>query len=214
MAPLSRRAPGKEEEAMELDAGFYGKFPFFVEFLNKDPLLKAVSKNRRIMIYLKKHGEQSAAYFRKALTTGNEPRIVPSELSGASGFTSNNSVTTRRIQINAPILRGHHWSKVCENGFAQLPATHEIRRKHPKPEFNSVVWEEIITTTLLHELVHFANHDAGVFPDRSVERGIEFEKDARLNTPAVPFSEIEDFRLWGAHNTIDNPLFPITMKRI
>jgi hypothetical protein len=139
---------------------------------------------------------------------------VPSDLSGKDGETSNNSATTRRIQIEAALLRGHHWSKVCERGFAQLPAEHPIRRKHPRPEFTSAVYEEIITTTLLHELVHFANHDAGIFPPLSEERGTQFEKDARLNTPDPPFSEIEDFQLWAAHNTLDNPLFPPVMTRI
>ena len=197
---------------MNLDMSFFGKFPFFTEFLQKDALLSAVRKNSRIMTCLKKFGKQKSKYFQTALKTPNDPRVVPKDLQ-QHGFTPNNSVNTRMIQINIAILRGHHWSKVCENSFLELPATHPIRTKHPKLQRNSLVWEEIITTTLLHELVHFANNDAGIVPPPTEEWGFAFERCARLNTPMVPFSEIEELDFWASHNTIEKPLFPMKMPR-
>ncbi len=199
---------------MRLDVRFHGRFPFFVEFLTNNPIWKAMPKNMKIMSCLKKHGEQNTKFFQDALKDGNEPRIVPSDLQGEFGFTPNDSPKTRIIRIDIPLLKGHHWSKVCEKTFLKLPPEHEIRKTHPKPVFNSVIWEEIITTTLLHELVHFANHDKGVFPPADDERGFKFERCAKLKTPLVPESEIEDFNFWAKHNTIEKPLFPIQMPRL
>lgn len=198
---------------MDLDGRFKTQFPFFVEFLKSSKIRDKVLKDARIMPSLTKFGEQKAKYFREALLLEKGPRIVPTQLNGMHGFTPNNSATSQMFQIEIRILKKHHWSKVCETTFMKLPSQHPIRKDRPAITLNSILWEELITTTLLHELVHFANHDKGVFPPESDERGFKFEAAAGLNTPSIPDSEIEDLDFWAKHNSISNPLFPIPLTR-
>src|SRR5215204_634467 len=197
---------------MDLDGRFHQRFPFFLKFLNDNSLRHAVSKNIRIMSCLINHGEQEAKFFQDALIPGNDPRIVPKQLFQKHGNTPNNSAKSRMFEIEIAILRNHHWSKICEEGYGKLPSDHPLRTKQPTPSSNSKIWEELITTVLLHELVHFANNeavdkDSRIVIPASEERGFMFENCSGLKSPLVPDSPIEKLEFWAEHSNFNtNPM--------
>lgn len=191
---------------MHLDIRFEGAFPIFAEFFKSSKLSVVLSKNSKIMPNLIKFGQQNREYFKDALTKQGDPRVVPKKLN-KDGHTPNNSATTRIIEINVPLLKGHHFSKMCEKAYRSLAPDDPIRKKHPRPQFTWPFWEKRIITTLLHEMVHFANHDAGLVIDESGDLGDDLEKEAGLETPSIPDSALEeDHWAVGQLNTMENPL--------
>ena len=103
------------------------------------------------------------------------------------GSTPNNSPTTKLIEINADLVR--FLELVPPEFFAGKP----VDRSFFTPGRTRIArqLEETVRITLLHELVHFGEHEASAPPllDRSgtpIERGFAFEADARLVTIIPP----------------------------
>lgn len=152
-------------------------FPKLLEILKVD--IPAFSTKPAVIDALAHwSGWKKRGRVKSALAFGQLPRVSVERLgklgAGDLGFTANNSTSTGAIKINAALIA------ILEAVSPDVLPASPLGRA-------AAQLRNVVIVTLLHELVHFGEHDTGTdwgidpATGEPIEAGFEFENDAKLD---------------------------------